>query len=151
MYDRVLYPTDGSEGADVVTDHAVAFAQRFDAPLHVLFAVDTSNIQATDAFATSNFESTYEALEAEGQARFDRVAERAADAGVEVTSSFLEGKPADTIVEAANETDLIVMGTHSRSGLDRILLGSTTEKVVRSAAVPVVAVPMAESGEPDEG
>lgn len=147
MYDRILHPTDGSEGAEAATEHAIEIADRFEAPVHALFVVDTTGLQTTDAYAGSNYEATVEALEAEGRARIDRVHERGADAGVEVTSDIATGVPADTITEAADPGDVIVMGTHGRTGLDRYLVGSTTEKIVRTADVPVVTVPMTEDGD----
>lgn len=142
MYDRVIFPTDGSDAADRATEHAIALADRFDATLHLLYVVETPSIQATDAFATSDFEATREAMVAEGTNAIEAVTDRAEQAGVEITSEVEEGQPAPTIVKAADEGDAIVVGTHGRSGLDRYLIGSTTEKVVRTADVPVLTVPL---------
>lgn len=150
MYERVLHPTDGSETADVATKHAIEIARRFDAPLHAMYVVDVSTVQSTDAYATSNFEATVEALEAEGEARIEQVRERAEREGVELTDEIAQGKPAGAITEATEPGDVVVMGTHGRSGLDRYLIGSTTEKVVRTAEVPVVTIPMTEIGESEE-
>jgi len=63
---------------------------------------------------------------------------------VTVTRATAEGSPSREIVEYANQhgCDLIVMGTHGRGGIDRLLLGSVAERVVRSAHVPVVTVPV---------
>ena len=148
MYDRVLFPTDASDAADVATDHAIELARRFDAPLAALYVVDTPSIQATDAYATSNFESTYEALEAaglpRGRGRPGGGRRRLPGAGVDAETIVAEGAPASTIVDEAREGDVIVMGTHGRSGLDRYLIGSTTEKVVRTAHVPVLTVPISD-------
>jgi nucleotide-binding universal stress UspA family protein len=150
VYDRVLFPTDGSEASDVATDHALAIADRFGIPLHALFVVDTSSIQTTDAYATSNFEATLEALEAEGRQRIEAVEDRATEAGVEVSSDVVEGRPATDIVETTADGDVVVMGTHGRTGLDRYLIGSTTEKVVRTADVPVVTVPVPDDVDSDD-
>ncbi len=147
MYDRILHPTDGSEGAETATEHAMGFARRFDAPVHALFVVDVSAVQPTDAYATSNFEATVEALEAEGSERIDQIRERAEGLEVDVTSDITTGTPASTITDEAEPGDLIVMGTHGRTGLDRYLIGSTTENVVRTADVPVVTIPMTEAGD----
>lgn len=144
MYERVLHPTDGSEGAEIATKHAIELARRYDAPMHALFVVDLSVVQSTDAYATSNFESTAEALESEGRKRMDQIRDRAEQAGVELTSDIMQGKPASTITEEAEPGDIIAMGTHGRTGLDRYLIGSTTENVVRTADVPVVTIPMTE-------
>lgn len=145
MYDRILHPTDGSEGAEVATEHAIELARRVDAPVHVLFVVDVSAIQSTDAYATSNFDATVEALEAEGRERIEQIHDRAAPVEVDVTSEITTGTPASTITEEAEPGDVIVMGTHGRTGLERYLIGSTTEKVVRTADVPVVTIPMTEA------
>jgi nucleotide-binding universal stress UspA family protein len=148
--DRALFPTDGSEASDVATDHALAIADRFGIPLHALFVVDTSSIQTTDAYATSNFEATLEAIEAEGRQRIEAVEDRATEAGVEVSSDVVEGRPATDIVETTADGDVVVMGIHGRTGLDRYLIGSTTEKVVRTADVPVVTVPVPDDVDSDE-
>ena len=60
--------------------------------------------------------------------------------GVEATGEVKEGVPIPTIVEAAKEYDLLVMGTHGRTGLDRLLLGSVTEGVLHRTSVPVLVV-----------
>lgn len=138
MYERVLFPTDGSEGSDVALEHALELAHRFDAPLHVLYVVDVRALQGSDAYSGPALDSLVNA----GEERVERVVERAAQSGVEVTNAVVEGTPATSIIEESRPGDLIVMGTHGRSGLDRYLIGSTTEKVVRTAEVPVVTVPM---------
>lgn len=142
MYDRVLFPTDGSEGADVATEHALTIARRFDAPLRALYVVDVRAFQARDAYAGP----AIEALEAGGEEAVERVRDAAEGRGVEVTTDVVEGTPASAIVEAAEDGDVVVMGTHGRTGLDRYLIGSTTEKVVRTADVPVVTVPVSDAG-----
>jgi nucleotide-binding universal stress UspA family protein len=149
VYDRVLFPTDASEAAAVATDHAIELSRRLDAPLHALYVVDSPSVQATDAYATTNYESTVEALEAEGRQRLGQLQDRAEREGLDVTSSLEEGTPASTIVEVADDGDVVVMGTHGRTGLDRYLIGSTTEKVVRTAEVPVVVIPL-ERNDADE-
>lgn len=146
MYERILYPTDGSESADAATEHALELARRFDAPLHVLNVVDTTALQASDAYSGP----TLDALQEEGKERIDRVSKRAEGRDIDVTTAVVKGTPASSIVEEAEDDDVIVMGTHGRTGLDRYLIGSTTEKVVRTADVPVVTVPMMENSESDE-
>jgi nucleotide-binding universal stress UspA family protein len=138
MYERVLHPTDGSDGVEVATEHAVELARRFDAPLHALFVVDTTITMGADAFSGAQ----YEGLRTAGEEELERVAEEAEREGVEVTTAIVEGTPAQAIVEEAADGDVIVMGTHGKTGLDRYLIGSTTEKVVRSAEVPVVTIPV---------
>ena len=146
MYERILYPTDGSEGADIAVEHALELARRFDAPLHVLYAVDVTTLQVNDTFSGPMLD----ALEEEGKEHLKRVSERVARHDIDVTSAVVKGTPAHSIVEAAENDDLIVMATHGRTGLNRFLIGSTTEKVVRTADVPIVTVPMADTGDEDD-
>lgn len=141
MYDRVILPTDGSEGAAVATEHALDLAELVDAPLHVLFVVDTTTGHTSDAYSGVAVDALREA----GEEAVERVRERAERAGVEATTEVEIGAPASTIVETAGPGDVLVLGTHGRTGLSRYLIGSTTEKVVRTADVPVVTVPL-----PDE-
>lgn len=138
VYERVLFPTDGSDGAEAATGHALELARRFDAPMHVLYVVDVTVAHASDAYSGP----TLDALTASGESVVEAVRERAEAAGVDVTTTVTEGTPAKTIVETADPGDVTVMGTHGRTGLDRYLVGSTTEKVVRTAGVPVVTVPV---------
>ncbi|MDX1748112.1 MAG: universal stress protein, partial [Halobacteriales archaeon] len=113
-------------------------ATEFDAELHVLYVVDTSAV-APEAGAAG----IIEAFEAAGQRAIDEVTDRAASAGVNHVEGMVgRGVPHRAILEYAktNGVDLIVMGTHGRTGLDRYLLGSVTEKVVRLAESPVLTV-----------
>jgi len=138
MYERVLHPTDGSDAADVAAADAMELAERYDAPLHVLYVVDVTVGRATDAYAGQ----VVEELETIGREHVDSVTGRARRAGLDVTSDIAEGTPATTIVETTEPGDVVVMGTHGRSGLDRYLVSSTTEKVIRSVDVPVLTVPL---------
>ena len=141
MYERVLFPTDGSEEAAVASEHSLEFARRFDAPLHVLYVVDVRALKAADDTPNPALGS----LEATGEQEVTRVSERAERAGIDATTAVIRGTPASTIVEASENDDVIVMGSHGRTGFDRYLIGSTAEKVVRTADVPVVTVPPTEN------
>jgi len=140
MYDAVLLPVDGSEPSDAAVAHAGAIASQFDAAVHVLNVVDlpTEAVSAGVGGGTSN---VIEALHEDAE---ELVAETAAalPERVESTTAVIEGAPAAAIREYADEhdADLIVMGTHGRTGVERVLLGSTTERVVRTADCPVLTV-----------
>jgi nucleotide-binding universal stress UspA family protein len=140
VYDRVLHPTDASDPADAAAEDAFELAKRYDAPLHVLYVVDLTVGHATDAYAGQ----VVEELETTGRDHVESVAERARRAGLDVTTEVTEGRPATTIAETTEPGDVVVMGTHGRSGLDRYLVGSTTETVVRSVDVPVLTVPLSD-------
>jgi nucleotide-binding universal stress UspA family protein len=138
MYHDVLIPTDGSDAADAAVAHAIDHAVRYDATLHVLHVVDSVAVPPTP-----NGGRVLEALEQQGRAAIKRVAQRAGDAGVDtVESAVASGPPHTSILDYVDEhgVDLVVMGTHGRRGLDRVLIGSVTERVVRLADVPVLTV-----------
>ena len=144
MYRTVLVPTDGSEAADRAVDQAYELAERFDATVHALFVVD---VEGTYPFGPP-VDSPLESVRAEGEAVTAEVVARAPD-GVEAVPVVEEGVPHETILEYAEEHDigLIVMGTHSRHGLDRFLLGSVTEHVMHRADRSVL---VSHAGDEDE-
>jgi nucleotide-binding universal stress UspA family protein len=124
VYDTILFPTDGSEGAQAALDHAVDLADRHDATLDVLHA----------------------GVEGDGESVASESALAVADAaGVAVNVVSLSGEPRQVIVDHVEDRDVdaVVMGTHGRRGLERYVLGSVTEKVLRTVDVPVLVVPLA--------
>jgi nucleotide-binding universal stress UspA family protein len=90
----------------------------------------------------TSWEGIRTVLESEGEAALDRVEELADGTNVLVEGTIVDGSPAPRIVEHAEQIDcdLVVMGSLGRSGVDRLLLGSVAERVVRSAPVPVLTV-----------
>ncbi len=140
MYDDILLPTDGSEGTAAAAEHAANFARAYDATVHVLAVADERN----------RFESPSAGLAADAWEEGERErAERDADEtvaslpdDVAVERAVVEGVPHEAIVAyVENEgIDAVVMGTHGRTGLDHYLVGSVTEKVVRTSPAPVMTV-----------
>ena len=138
MYETILHPTDGSEASMAAADHAIELAAENRAVLRFLYVVDASS------FAADDFSGVLlENLERNGRAALDDLAERAEAAGVDAVTAVETGTPHREILAAAEEwgADLIVMGTHGRTGLDRFLLGSVSGRVVRTTDVPVLVVP----------
>jgi len=138
-YEDVLLPTDGSKGAERAVEWGVGLAEAFDASLHTVYSVDTSRMPASEGSAY-----IHGALEETGQRALAYVRNEARDHGVSVSGNIGSGPPAKVVLAYAEEqaVDLIVMGTHGRTGVERYLIGSVTEEVVRNAAVPVWCVPM---------
>ena len=138
MYEEILVPTDGSEGSKRAVEEAAELAAAFDAVLHVLYVVETRALPMdvdTGEILTE--------LEAEGKQAIDEVVETADAAGVSTTEAVVgRGTPHRAILDYSDQhdVDLVVMGTHGRTGLNRFLLGSVTEKVVRASDVPVLTV-----------
>ena len=149
MYDRILFPTDGSEGVDRATDHAIDAADRYDATLHVLYVVDSEVINAYsgDEFV-SGAEGAEETLAERGREAIEAVAERASAAGVGVVTTLVYGVPHEEILKYIEEEgiDLTVMGSKTRPGQYRRMLGSVTERVSRQSTAPVSIVKTTVSG-----
>jgi nucleotide-binding universal stress UspA family protein len=139
-YDELLVPTDASDPAAAAVDHGLAVAERFDARVHALTVIDTGATGVSPEFVTPG--ELMEQLQAEGRAATEAVAERARERGLAAVTAVHEGLAAEQLLAYADEEgiDLVAMGTAGRTGLGRYLLGSTTERVIRHAGMPVLAV-----------
>ena len=144
-YGRILVPTDGSTEAERVLDHAVELATIHDASLHAVYVMNTASF--TGLPMETAWEGIDDVLRREGTAALETVRETAESDGIEISCRVLEGSPAREIVRYAEETrcDLVVMGTHGRGGINRLLLGSVAEQVVRTSPVPVLTVRVGEA------
>ncbi len=132
MFDRILVPTDGSPGSERAFEVAATLASTHDAAVHVLSVVDEHG--PTD-------EWDYDG-DSPAEAFVESQADHVDTEGLSVTTAVREGVVHDAVLDYGdgNDIDLIVMGTHGRTGVRRFLLGSVTEKVVRLADVPVLSV-----------
>lgn len=139
-YDDILVPTDGSTSATAAVEPACEIAAKFDSRVHALNIVNLGDI-ATGAEYTLP-KDLIDTLESQGEKVTERIAARAREAGVETVTQVIDGFPAADILDYAeeNDIDLIVMGTAGRTGLNRFIMGSTTERLIRHADMPVLAV-----------
>jgi nucleotide-binding universal stress UspA family protein len=139
-YERILVPTDGSEATREAVEHAADLAAEHDATIHALYVVNSASFAGLPM--DSSWENVSAMLNEEGSTALDEVAAIADEHGVDVERELADGNPAREIVRYAEDADcdLVVMGTHGRGGIDRLLLGSVAEKVVRSSSVPVLTV-----------
>ncbi|WP_066414682.1 universal stress protein [Halorubrum aethiopicum] len=165
MYRDILYPTDGSTGSEAAAEHVQDLASSFGATVHVLHVVDTPHggLGRSGGFVSDEFssmsgrsaETGYEGMEMsdvddalmeEAEAVVEEWAAALGD--VETVTEVEAGSPYSEILRYADEHDVdaIVMGTHGRTGIERYLLGSVTEKVVRMADRPVLTIRGNESG-----
>lgn len=138
MYSTILLPTDGSDAATEAIDAGLELAERFDATVKALYVIDTRFVAPDNDFVR-------EKVENEAERALDGAGALGGDRGIEVEKLLREGIPHQEIVDAVDDhdVDLVVMGTHGRAGVDRLVhLGSTTERVVRLAPVHVTTVPL---------
>lgn len=135
MYEKILLPVDGTTEASGVLHHASELAHWMDAAIQLLYVADTARSSVTQVDR-----DVVDTLEREGRDVVDAAGETLETLGVEHRTDVVQGNPAATIVDYAEEYghDLVVMPTHGREGLSRYLLGSVTEKVVRLSTVPVL-------------
>ncbi len=140
LYKKILIATDGSEYTKNAVDHGIDLAKSTEAKLYAIYVVDTAAFASIPMDAA--WESMYELLKQEGDEATKYVADKAKAEGLEVERLTIEGHPAEQIAKYAekNSVDLIVMGTLGKTGLDRFLLGSVAEKVVRTSKIPVLVV-----------
>ena len=142
MGDRVLVPIDGSEQSWNALEYALEECGSDDhiVVLHVINPME--GVYAGDAMTGDYWEGWYDNAEARADRLFEEARDLAGDRGDEIETARQTGQPGRTIVEYAEESDVdhIVIGSHGRSGVSRILLGSVAESVVRRADMPVTVV-----------
>ncbi len=138
MYDSLLLPYDGSNEAKRGVEHGIELAASLGATVHALYVADLPDSPRT-VYYTDDEDELHEQYEAHGEQLTTEVCEMAEASGVDCTTAIRFGSPAAEIVDYAEEEGVgaIVMGS-AYGGALRALLGSTTDKVVRTATVPVV-------------
>ena len=131
---KILYPTDFSSYSNQAYFHAIALAENHNASLTVLFVYNPDSITTPGSQGDEVTARQY------WQGQLEQI--RPVDARIAVTHVLLEGDPASEIVRYGRDAsvDLIVMGTHGRTGVERLVLGSVAEKVLRDAPCSVLVV-----------
>lgn len=129
---EVCLATDGWVGTTDATSHAIELAGAYDARLHALYAVDVD----------SDAPEIRDAFEAAGEQATATVVETATDAGIEATGTVTHGQAHEAILDYVNEEniDVLVLGTESKSTLQRLVMGSVAQRVIPNATVPVITV-----------
>jgi len=141
MFEKILVATDGSEHGLKAAKVAVELAKLSGGKVTAIYVADTSRTaHLPDDMLIF---SIRELLFKEGKEAVDQVEKLAKDAGVNFESTVAEGSPGSEIISYAEKAgmDIIVVGAVGRTGLDRFLLGSVAEKVVRNSKIPVLTVP----------
>jgi nucleotide-binding universal stress UspA family protein len=139
MYTRILIPLDGSMTAEQVVPYARTFARGLKLPVELLAVVDVGAL-LTSVERARLFDNLAEQESSKSKEYLERIAERFA--GSRVKRSVEQGSAAEVIIEkaAADKSILIAMTTHGRSGLNRWLLGSVAEKVLRATTNPLLLI-----------
>ncbi|AEF96800.1 universal stress protein [Methanotorris igneus] len=150
LYKKIVVPTDGSDVSIEAAKHAIEIGKLMKAEIYVIYVVDIAPFIGLPTEGL--WETMKEILNEEGEKALKKIKKMAEEHGVNVKPEILEGVPANEIVEFAEKkrADLIVMGTSGKTGLDRFLLGSVAEKVIRNAHCPVLVVKKQKKEEKEE-
>ena len=141
MVDRVLVPIDGSEQAWSALEYVLQ--EHPDDEIHLLHVINPmEGVYASDAMGGDYWDGWYDAAEERAERLFEEAQDRAGDRAGDLVTNRETGAPARTIVEFAEDhgIDHVVIGSHGRSGVSRVLLGSVAEAVARRVSVPVTIV-----------
>lgn len=146
MYQRILVATDGSPLSKKAVGHAIALAAALGARLFPLYVVPRYPVSYFEGAATTNpqeISSVESQWAVKGQAIVDAVARQAQAKGVEARALTARSDlVAEAVMAAARKhrCDLIVMASHGRKGLKRVLLGSETQQVLTHSSTPVLVL-----------
>ena len=143
MIERVVVGLDGSDVSEAALRQGSELARRMGVPLHLIRVADISVVRwgataAAEAYAALSDEMRQEIDEA--RSYLERVAAPLRDEGVIVTTEVRGGFAAKELVEAVGPSDLLVIASHGRHGLQRWFIGSVAEEVARRSPAPVVIV-----------
>lgn len=136
MDQRILVPFDGSDASKAALERALE--DNPDAEITVLNVLDSTN-RAESGVQANAAETLNDAQREEAEELFTQAEDRAADYGMTIHTAVEVGTPGEVIVEYAQENDIdhIIMGSHGRSGLSRIVVGSVAETVIRNSPLTV--------------
>lgn len=138
----ILFPTDFSHGARAAMDHAVSLARDYHAKLLLLYVIQDISIAEWYIPSSLSVTDLVEDMQKSAWKEMDKWAAEVSATVKEVEKMVVRGVPFVEIIRTAKEkqADLIVIGTHGRTGIDHMLFGSTAEKVVRKSPCPVLTV-----------
>jgi nucleotide-binding universal stress UspA family protein len=143
-YNKILIATDGSEQNKKAVTHAIELAKLSRAELHAVYVMDIKTDYGPKSYLSTDLsaEGLRNFLRHEGDEAVKYVEDLATKEGLDVKKWIVEGHPAEEILKLANEQsfDMIVMGTLGRSGIEKFLLGSVADKVIRHSRIPVLTV-----------
>lgn len=140
--ERILFPVDLTENSEKLTPYVVAMAEKFDAEVHVLFVVRIFQY-FTDIYVAPPSITVFETELVEGARRkMDEFVNTHFGNLPRTQREVVLGDPPDSILHYIQEhqINMVIMGTHGRKGIDRVLFGSVADRVIKTAGVPVLVV-----------
>ena len=140
---KILFPTDFSDSSNEALQYALSFAKEYGAKLVVLHVINEKVFaEGINLPRVISLEELADEMEAEAKKQLKTLIPKEQGEGLERENVILRGNPFLEIIRYAKDedVDLIIIGTHGRSGFEHIIFGSTAEKVVRKAPCPVLSV-----------
>jgi len=140
--EHILFPVDLTENSEKLVPYVLTMAQKFEAAVHILFVVRIFQY-FTDIYVAPPSISVFEKELVDGaRKKMDEFTRTHFDSSIRIQSEIILGDPSDAILTYIDEQrmDMVIMGTHGRKGLDRVLFGSVAERVVKKSGVPVLVI-----------
>jgi len=139
---KILTAVDFSGQTDKVVDAAISMATKFEAELRLVFVVEEMAHYAWVTVPHISFDILEEEMGKSAETKLEKLVEEKLPAGLSCKTEVRKGIPAREIVDCARKegSSLIVMGTHGYRGMEKVLLGSVAEQVLRSAPCPVLVI-----------
>jgi nucleotide-binding universal stress UspA family protein len=130
MFKTIMIPTDGSKFASKAEDIAISIAQKFESKIIAVYIIDEKLLYPFDV------------LEEEGKSILTKVIEKGKKKGIKIDQVMIVGDPAHDMPKIVNRlnADIVIIGTHGKTGLEKLLLGSVAENTLNSVKVPVLLV-----------
>ncbi len=130
MFKTILVPTDGSEYAGRAEDIAISMANKYDARIVGVYVIDEKLIYP------------YDVLEEEGKSILKKLSEKAKKEDVNVDEILVFGDPRKDIptITRRMDADIVIIGTHGKKGLEKLIMGSVAESILKSVEAPVMLV-----------
>lgn len=152
MFKALLVPVDGSEPSAAAVELALQVAAEDHAALHFVYVLEIDKIAAATVPVSMNPEVIFDAARSAGEEILATAKARAQKSGLAPATRLLEGDCVEAVLKYAgdNAADLLVIGSHSRGGIARALLGSVAEGILRRSPIPVLVThaPPAERAAP---
>lgn len=142
MFKRILIPTDGTEFGRSALEQGLEVARLMGSEVTILYALENPYelMPAYSAEPPEQIEQEMEQYRRESERTLAQIKEIATAQGVRARAVLVEDSPVPAILEAAKEHDLVVMATHGRKGIERVLMGSVTDKILHNCSTPVLVL-----------
>jgi len=142
VFKKILIPMDGSEFAQDALEQGFDLARLSGGEVTILYAIENP-YELVPSYAKQppeHLEQQMNEYKAQARQVLSRISAEAESKGIRARTVIVEQHPVPAILEAAKEHDLVVMATHGRKGIDRVLMGSVTDKVLHNCSTPVLVV-----------